>query len=179
MPEISVVVDPRQSRFELLYARRYRAIYAYVRRRLEADAADVTADVFAVAWQRLDDVPDESEELLWLYGVAHHCVARARRSVRRRLRLAARLAEQTRLQAAGDDDDSRVLEAIEHLRPADREVLMLVLWEGLSHAEAALVLDCSVSAVAQRMHRARGHLRSKLSVEEDGDQGRRAWTSIS
>jgi RNA polymerase sigma-70 factor (ECF subfamily) len=144
---ISVVVDSRQSRFELLYARRYRAIYAYVRRRLETDAADVTAEVFAVAWRRLDDVPDEHEALLSLYGVAHRCVARARRSARRRLRLLARLGEQARLQTP-EDDGGHVLEAIEHLRPADREVLMLVLWEGLSHAEAALVLGCSVSAVA-------------------------------
>jgi RNA polymerase sigma-70 factor (ECF subfamily) len=72
-----MVVDSRQRRFDVLYARHYRAIYAYVRRRLQSDAADVTAEVFAVAWRRLDDVPGGDREILWLYGVAHNQVGRA------------------------------------------------------------------------------------------------------
>lgn len=173
-----MVVDPRQRRFDLLYAQHYRAIYAYVHRRLDADAADVTAEVFAVAWRRLDDVPASDEELLWLYGVAHRYVVRAHRSTRRRLRLAARLAEQARLQTTGHASHDRVRDAIDRLRPADREVLKLVLWEGLTHTEVAAVLGCSANAVAQRLHRARERLRSQLSDQEDGDQERQAWTSI-
>ena len=70
-------MDARRSRFDALYAEHYRTIYAYVYRRLApsvSDVADVTADVFSVAWRRLDDVPSGKEEVLWLYGVAFRCV---------------------------------------------------------------------------------------------------------
>jgi DNA-directed RNA polymerase specialized sigma24 family protein len=90
----------------------------------------------------------------------------------------ARMAEQARLPAGERGSSAGVLEAIDRLRSADREVLKLVLWEGLNHAEAASVLGCSVSAVAQRLHRARERLRSELSIEEDDAQERQAWTSI-
>lgn len=53
--------------------------------------------------------------------------------------------------------------AIERLRRKDQEVLLLVMWEGLSHAEAATVLQCSVNAVAQRLHAARERLRAQLT----------------
>lgn len=176
MPEISLVVDPRKRRFDALYAEHHRAIHAYVSRRLRADVADVTAEVFTVAWRRLDGVPEGEAALLWLYGVAYRQVARARRSQWRRLRLLTRLGEEARRRADGGDGDGeehRVLEAIERLRPADREVLMLVLWERLSHAEAGAVLGCSPTAVSQRLHRARERLRAELNPERETTS---SWT---
>lgn len=174
MPGIWVIVDPRRSRFDALYAEHYRAIYAYVYRRLAprvSDVADVTADVFAVAWRRLDDVPTGQEELLWLYGVAGRCVARARRTHLRRLRLRRRLAEEASTRPATSEvaaRDEELRDAIERLRPQDREVLRLVLWEQLTHAEAAVVLGCSVNAVAQRLHTARERLRAELARPTPG-----------
>jgi RNA polymerase sigma-70 factor, ECF subfamily len=163
-------VNPRKARFDALYARYYRSIYAYVHRRLaphEGEVADVTADVFAVAWRRLDDLPDGHDELLWLYGVARRCVARARRSSSRRAKLLHRLVAVAppHLAAPAHEADPRHEElrvAIERLRPGDREVLKLVMWEQLSHAEAAVVLGCSANAVAQRLHTARERLRAQL-----------------
>jgi RNA polymerase sigma-70 factor (ECF subfamily) len=168
-----VVVDVRTGRFEGLYARHYRAVYAYVYRRLAprvSDVGDVTAEVFAVAWRRLDDIPGGDEELLWLYGVAYRCVGRARRTDWRRLRLIRRLSDEARVHATAGDASSReklVLEAIQRLRPRDREVLRLVMWEGLTHAQASVALGCSPNAVAQRLHTARDRLRSEL-VEHGG-----------
>jgi RNA polymerase sigma-70 factor (ECF subfamily) len=81
------------------------------------------------------------------------------------LRLLGRLFEEGRNRPADDAAASRgddVRDAIERLRPLDREVLRLVMWEGLSHGEAASVLDCSVNAVAQRLHNARERLRVEL-----------------
>ena len=48
----------RRARFEGLYGAHGRAILAFALRRAEqpADAADVLAEVFLVAWRRLDDV---------------------------------------------------------------------------------------------------------------------------
>jgi RNA polymerase sigma factor (sigma-70 family) len=57
----------------------------------------------------------------------------------------------------------RLAAAIARLRPAEREALALVLWDELSHAEAAQVLGCSVNAVAIRVHRAKARLRDALT----------------
>jgi RNA polymerase sigma-70 factor (ECF subfamily) len=165
-------VERREERFKALYVQHYPAIYAYVHRRLVglgAEVTDVVADVFSVAWRRLDEVPDAPEDRLWLYAVARRCVARARRSGWRRWRLQARLSEEARACTNGRGEDAQVLllrDAIERLRPVDREVLRLVMWEGLTHAEAAQALGCSTNAVAVRLHKARKRVQAELQGGE-------------
>ncbi len=51
-----------------------------------------------------------------------------------------------------------VLEAAARLRPNDREVLRLAVWEELRHDQIAWILGCSESAVRQRFHRAKRSL---------------------
>jgi RNA polymerase sigma-70 factor, ECF subfamily len=170
---IWVVLSP-EARFDALYNAHYRAIYRYVFRRLAPrsdDVRDTVAEVFAIAWRRLEDAPEGDEELLWLYGVAYRCVLRARRADWRRVRLLARLTEQarTRPQSAGPGSpEDEVRDAIERLPANDREVLRLVMWDGLSHREAAGVLGCSTNAVAQRLHSARERLRVALADPAPG-----------
>ena len=53
--------------------------------------------------------------------------------------------------------------ALKELRQMDREVLTLVYWDGLSHAETASVLGCSVNAVALRVKKAKVRLHDKLT----------------
>jgi len=158
----------RERRFRALYQAYYRPILAYAVRRLGPadDAADIVADVFTVAWRRIDQVPPAPDDRLWLYGVAQRVVAGRRRSARRlqsltaRLRAAPGIAPQ--LPGAWDATSDRVLEALGRLSPAEREALQLVLWDQLSHAEAAQVLGCSANAVTIRVHRARARLRAEL-----------------
>jgi len=161
----------RRDRFRLLYEAHHADVHAYVLRRLAGapdDVPDVTAEVFTVAWRRFDAVPAPPEDRLWLYGVARRVVARHQRTLWRRARLHARLSTQRApVEPWGDgtgDDERRaaVREAIGQLKPAEREVLALVLWERLSHHEAAVVLGCSVNAVAVRLHRARRRVRDVL-----------------
>jgi RNA polymerase sigma-70 factor (ECF subfamily) len=84
------------------------------------------------------------------------------------------LVEEARTRPTGGDltaRDQDLRDAIERLRPEDREVLRLVLWEQLTHAEAAVVLGCSVNAVAQRLHTARQRLRADLTRPTPGPAG--------
>ena len=81
-----------QEDFRTLYNRHYDAVLAYfVRRSGQATAQDLTAEVFLVAWRRIDEVPRGEETVLWLYGVAANVAAHQRRSVARRVRLETRL----------------------------------------------------------------------------------------
>ena len=60
----------------------------YCLRRLPvADANDATAEVFLVAWKKIDRVPAGEEALPWLYGVARNVVRNFSRSTRRSGRL--------------------------------------------------------------------------------------------
>ncbi|HWF81047.1 MAG TPA: sigma factor-like helix-turn-helix DNA-binding protein [Streptosporangiaceae bacterium] len=158
----------RTARFERLWATTFPEIAGYVRRRCAgAEADDVLAQVFTVAWRRLDHIPSPPQERLWMFGVARKALAEAERSARRRRRLGMRLASEALVSnQAGPSADparERVIDALATLRPADREALRLVLWDALSHAEAATLLGCSANAFEIRYRRARAAVRDQLA----------------
>ncbi len=156
-----------EEHFEALYRGSYKEIFAYVLRHTDADtaaAADLTAEVFVVALRKQDAIPPPPDDRLWLYGVARRVALDHQQRRRRLLRLHSRLQEKAASEASPDNlSRHRVREAIESLTSADREVLKLVAWDGLSHAEAAQILGCTPNAVALRLHRARSRLRRILS----------------
>ena len=152
--------------FADLYASHHRQIRDYCRRRLACDFVDdAIAEVFLVAWRRIQDVPDGDDALVWLYRVPYRVVGRQWRNSARRARLDVRLrAAVPRPASAADESVLRaaehelVLRAARHLSDADAEVLRLVAWEQLSTAEVAAVLEINVNAVKQRLHRAKQNL---------------------
>jgi RNA polymerase sigma factor (sigma-70 family) len=164
-----------RERFEDLYVAYYPAIYKYVARRLRVtsasqDASDVTAEVFLTVWRRISDLPRPPGDRLWIYGVARRTVERQQRGATRWDRLHLKLRTKTVQTTPADRDDEpavRVRAALVALKPRDRESVYLVLWDGLSHAEAAEVLGCSVNALAVRLHRARSRLRARLAPLAD------------
>jgi RNA polymerase sigma factor (sigma-70 family) len=158
--------------FENLYSLLYRDIASYVSRRVPRDEADdVVAKVFTVAWRRYERVPQPPEDRLWLFGVARRCVADNHRSGVRQLRLNTRLWNEGNVTNSSvvTDSDSRydlATAAMAQLKSLDREALQLVLWDGLTHLEAATVMGCSVNAFELRYRRARNAVR--LAVEGSG-----------
>lgn len=158
--------------FGRLYRDQGRAILAYALRRVEdrEDAADVVAETFLVAWRRLAEVPPGAEARLWLYAVARRTIANLHRSERRRTRLGGRLAESLRTELAthptSGGEAAEILRAMAGLSGEDRELLLLVSWEGLSPSEAAKVLGISSLAARSRLHRARRRLRALTEGSE-------------
>jgi RNA polymerase sigma-70 factor (ECF subfamily) len=155
-----------QQRCERLYRAHVDQVHAYVRRRSDAQTADeVVAEVFLVAWRRLDAVP--REPLPWLLGVARKALANHRRAVSRAATLKARI-EATVITPTGPADaDHAVLAALAGLDPRDQEVLLLIAWEGLRQEEVAEVLGVSRRAVATRFHRARKRLAEALAAQNE------------
>jgi RNA polymerase sigma-70 factor, ECF subfamily len=155
-------------RFGALYAAHYPEIYRYVHRRLATnpeDVPDVVADIFSVAWRRVDEIPRPPEDRLWLYGVAHNLVLHTHRATFRRRRLHMRMSRYEALPVSSSDTSDAVRAAITRLRLQDQELLRLLFWDGLSHAEVAALLDCSVNAVAVRLQKAKRRLRAKLAIQ--------------
>jgi len=161
-------------RFRELYQANFRPVQGYAVNRLGAadDVPDVVAEVFTIAWRRLADVPPPPADRFWLYGTARRVIARRHRSAGRLRNLLGRLAAErspTQQPPAGaiDPVTEHVLAALAELKAADREALLLVHWEQLSYAEAALVLGCSANAVGIRVHKAKARLRALLGVETE------------
>ncbi|MGH9280695.1 MAG: RNA polymerase sigma factor [Acidimicrobiales bacterium] len=161
----------REGRFRSVYRQHARAVLAYALRRCpsDADAQDVVAETFTVAWRRFDDVPEGEGTVLWLYAVARRVLANQRRSQRRREQLTMRLRlldAPLRFDEPDLSDDVRAVQAaLAVLGPKDREILLLAAWERLSHAEIGRILGCSENASAVRLHRARQRL-NRIFVKE-------------
>jgi RNA polymerase sigma factor (sigma-70 family) len=154
----------RRVRFELLYARHAPAVKAYILRRTQAAVADdILAEVFIVCWRRLDEMPVDS--LPWLLGVARRVLSTQRRGERRRAALRVRLAQTSGPTGPeGTHAGSTALgAALKRLSEADRELLLLVFWEGLAPTQAAAVLDLKPATVRVRLHRARRRLSRALA----------------
>lgn len=158
-------------RLEELFHENARPLLGYALRRTEKpeDAADVVSEVMLVAWRRLDDVPAGSEARLWLFGVARRVLANQGRSAARRLKLGERLRDAVSSLSTPDEAElhqqrEEVRAAVRRLPETDREVLLLVAWEGLEPHEAAKVMAISAVAARTRLHRARRRLRRELAA---------------
>lgn len=158
--------------FDGLYDATFTRVLAYCRRRTRslADAEDAVAEVYLVAWRRLDAATSADSPLLWLYSVAAKVTANQRRGQDRRRRLTARLGPVlARRSVPGSDvpmltaaDADEVAAAVSRLSSTDREILRLVAYERLTYAEAGMVVGLSEAAVRSRLFRARRWLRRHL-----------------
>ena len=153
-----------RERFHRLYETGRRRVVAYAMRRTlnSEDAADVVAETFAIAWRRLETVPDDERELPWLYTVARNVIANgARRNSTRSSvvrQLAGELATSNPVMEELDPERLAALGVLDRLSDEDREILMLVAWDGLTSQELAWVLSCSPAAARIRLYRARARL---------------------
>lgn len=168
----------RAQRFRVLYERTYVDLVAYCRRRVAPSLVDdIVADAFLVAWQRLDDVTGDPRP--WLFGVAHNLIRNRRRKDARGALLHEVLV--TEIMGRQDDADplhvdevQALVDALHAMKDSDAELLRLATWEGLPHADIAVVLGCSENAVAIRLHRARGRLRDRLEHDRRWSAGSRS-----
>ena len=157
--------EPADERwFRGVYEATYRDLLAYARRRCATpeDADDLVAEVFTVAWRRLEAMPTGDAARLWLFGVARNVLNNQRRSGRRAARFLAGYRPTASADAAPGASDPRVAQALGALAEPDREILRLVAWEELTVAEAAVVLDVSTASAESRLRRARARLARRL-----------------
>jgi RNA polymerase sigma factor (sigma-70 family) len=153
-----------------LYQRHAPAVYKYLLRRAgAATAEDLVREVFVAAMTaRMRVVPHVSGSALpWLYGIAGNVL---RGHLRRRPRSAGGErpdgmdwdAVDARLDATARRHELRA--ALDCLTDGERELLLLVAWEGLSPAEAADALGLTPVAARSRLHRARARASASLNT---------------
>jgi RNA polymerase sigma factor (sigma-70 family) len=164
--------------FSQLFDRHAQAVYAFCACRVAdlALAEDLMSMTFLEAWRHRARMPSEQDgsRLPWLLGVANNVVRNARRGQRRYRAALERLPSPPSAPPAEDQAVARAeteaklrdaLDAISALSEQEQEVVMVVLWSGLSYGEAATALEIPVGTVRSRLSRARAKLQIALGDE--------------
>ena len=153
-------------RFGVIFDRHATALFRYLVRRVGVDAADaLLGELFRVAFEKRHGYDlARPNARPWLYGIAVRLLAHHKRSEARRLNATARL-----LAERGSTDPSEgtvdqldasrlwpvVARGVAGLPEAERDALLLYVWEQLSYDEIAVATGVPVGPVRSRLTRAR------------------------
>ena len=156
--------------FEELYRSTAPDLLAFLARRASnpEEATDLLAEVYLVAWRRLDKVPTDQRARLWLFGVARNLImkdAQRHQSHQALVRdVTHELARLAAYQPETVDEDlaDRMRACLNNLPTTQREVLLLTAWEGLKPREIAKVTGATANQVRVRLHHARQALAREL-----------------
>jgi RNA polymerase sigma-70 factor, ECF subfamily len=155
-----------------------------------SEAEDITQDVFLRAYRALDGFEGRSHFFTWVYRMTVNRALNARRDRLRRREDAMddpRVERAVAVDAAGDparaaelrQTYARLLGALDELPPPMCTSVVLVTLQGLSHAEAAVVQECSPGTIAWRIHEARQRLRIALEPARAAAALRRPKSGLS
>ena len=162
--------------FAALLDRHYDRIYRLALRLLgdADDAADLTQEICIDLAGKLKSWRGESRFGTWLYRVVVNAArdVMRRHTARRRATEGHAAASSVSRTAHGRQDGHEahvwLHQALAALSDDLRETVLLVLQEGLSHAEAGAVLGVKESTISWRIHEARNRLRALAKTGGDG-----------
>ena len=133
-----------------------------------ADASDLAQEAFVQAWRRLDHFRGEARFSSWLYRIAVNlCLnwkAREARETLARTEWSECTAHEAK--AVSDRRAAFLQEALLKLSPKQRAAIVLTVYDGLKHDEAARVLGCSETTVSWRVFAAKAKLKRWLEKME-------------
>ncbi len=158
-----------ETRFHGLFVETYHAVvrYAYNRGHRGAEAEDLVASTYEIAWRRLAAVPEGEWTVPWLLEVARNLSRNAVRKAQRERFFIEALNGSLETTGADPVEDGVVarealLRGLLALKEIDRELILLVAWDGLEPAQAGEVLGLGAGATRSRLHRARHQLAALL-----------------
>ncbi len=133
-----------------------------------ADAEDLAQETFLRAWAQIGSFRGGAKFSTWLYRIAVNACLNWRQSEARRFQLHARAAEEISPPPgegnSPGDQANEVQTALLKLPAKQRAAIVLTIYDGLNHAEAAQVLGCSETTVSWRVFSAKRKLKRQLSA---------------
>jgi RNA polymerase sigma factor (sigma-70 family) len=165
----SYVRTGSEADFALLVNRHAGWVYSVCRRHAgEAAADDVTQAVFATLARKARHLRPGTSISGWLFKTARYASATARKLERRRRKHeqeAAAMKPDISPSPAGSQWQEilpSLDDAVARLSEGDRRAILLRFYQGLSHQDAATLLEISPAAVQRRLSRAVEKLRARL-----------------
>ncbi|MDE0826195.1 MAG: sigma-70 family RNA polymerase sigma factor [Akkermansiaceae bacterium] len=169
--------------FDELVTKHRGRVYAMIQNMVknDADAWDLSQDVFLKVWKALPKFEARAQFSTWMYRITHNVVYDWMR--KRKLQTVGELddglldgeriaagARATPTQAARPDRALeneelrlRIEEALEKISPEHRETIVLREVNGLEYKEIAEVMECSIGTVMSRLFYARKKLQTLLT----------------
>ncbi len=171
---VARAVEGDRAAFAALVSRHYETMFRVAWKSCgnREDAEDIAQDVCILLGKSIHSFAGNSGFSTWLYRV----VLNATRDHQRKLASEVRkrdswAAEPTRqdFQPANDEPEqdraSEMWNAVRQLPPKQRDTLLLVFGEGVSHAQAAQVMDCAEGTIASNIHDAKKRLKDLMRLE--------------
>ena len=183
---LTLIVQRRLDALEALYDKYAGRIYSLAMHMLRDTqiAEEVTQDVFLNVWRRGASYrSNRGKVTAWLFSIAHH---KTIDELRRRQREWSRVQQGVDLSSRPSDgrddpiayttlqyESGKLKEALQCLRPEEREVVVLAYCGGLAHSEIATRLGHPLGTVKTRMRLALRKLREVLEpqIRESADYG--------
>ncbi len=168
----TAVTKPVKAMIGTLYEEYYERIvrYIFVRINDQNEAENLGGDVFLKALQALDSYRGRSEQMrAWLFKIAHNLVVDYFRKMSKRKAVSLNDVEvrdsvTTEETVEAKVEVERLSEALKQLTPAQREVIGLRFFAGLSSAEVGKTLGKSSGAVREMQRAAVETLRKQIYV---------------
>lgn len=171
--------------YDALVTRHRGRIYAMIRNMIhqEADAWDLSQEVFVKAWQALPKFEARARFSTWLYRIAHNAVYDwvRKRKIESVGELNDEIFEREQIHSSsattpsgGEAPDAtmaqselrkKIAQALKKISPEHRQVVLLKDVQGLSYKEIAEVMSCEIGTVMSRLYYARQKLQTLLKHE--------------
>lgn len=143
-------------------------VRAFLRRLCGGDHAradDLAQNTFMKAHRKIASYTGSGSFAAWLYQMAYRLFLDEQRKLKRRKALqGVQALPETEAPSVSMDLKLDIDAALARLRPEECAAITLCLSEGLSHEEAAAVLDMPVGTVKSHIARGREKLKSSLRV---------------
>ena len=158
---VSLAIQGNRAAFEALLRRHYDLMHRVAWRMTgsRTDAQDICQDVCCALVERMASFRGEAKFTTWLVGIVRNACHDHHRRHSTLTRLKGHLAVLAEMATPPDGRDlfrrSWLASELARLSPLLRETVVLVVGEGMTHAEAATALGVSESTISGRMHEVR------------------------
>ena len=166
---VDMAVRGRSEAFQQLFERHYVAVYrlSYKWSGSREDAEDIAQEVFVKIVRKLRTFRGKSSFKTWLYRIVLNTARDFGRKAANRRSLKDSIAARQSLHnpsgaTAGRGDTAGLQAALGALPLKQREAVLLVLGEGMTHREAAGLLGCMEATVSWRIFQALKEMKKSL-----------------
>lgn len=169
---IDLAVNGDENAFEKLIKRHYLSVYHFSFKwcRVKEDAEEITQEVFIKLTRKLKSFKQNSSFKTWLFRIIINTAKDYYRKNSTRNQHETAFRNEYPGENPGhlkeDNSEAELLYYyIDKLPEKQKAAIMLVMSEGLSHREAARILNCREKTISWRIHQARNRLKDALSRE--------------
>jgi RNA polymerase sigma-70 factor (ECF subfamily) len=158
--------------FENLVEQNYLLVYkiSYNWCRAKEDAEDITQEVFVKLAKKIFSFKEESAFQTWLYRIVINTAKDYTKKQERKHVNEMMYKEEQKLKYKLYQEETsiagKIHQMLECLPQKLKDAALLVFTEGMTHKEAAVVLDCAEKTISWRVHQVKKELKKRLNRGE-------------